>query len=1029
MMSTPLTIADLRPRFSEHEARGLAQDVFGIRAVSMRSLPSDRDQNFHVTSEEDREFVLKIASAAERKEVLDVQNQAMARIAAHSRTVMCPRVCATVSGEKIAPVEGAGGAIHLARMLTYLPGVPLALVRPHTPALIRSLGRLLGTLDRVLEGFDHPAVHRTFEWDLKHVRDVVNRRKSHVALPERRALVERFLDRFEAEVVPVLPELRTSVIHNDANNYNVLVGGDRGSDRHVSGLIDFGDMVHTYTVGELAIAAAYATMDKADPLAAASHMVAGYHAVFPLTELELEVLFFFICMRLCTTACMAAYQRKLEPENEYLSISERPAWALLEQLEAVHPRVARYTFRHACGLPPCPQSASVAAWLKDNPDQIGPVVASDFEEEPPVVLDLSVGSLLLGDLYGMADARALTDLLFGAMKAANTRVGIGRYDEARRLYTSDLFGSGSNELEERRTVHIGMDLFMEAGSPVFAPLDGTIHSVADNAGPLNYGPTLIVQHRVAGGEVVFYTLYGHLSPASLEGMEPGRTVKKGECLARLGDASVNGGWPPHLHVQVITDLLDYEGDFPGVVRHSEREVWLSLCPDPNLLLHIPEDRFPEQSLSQEALLEARGRHLGKNLSLSYRKPLSIVRGFMQYLYDYTGRAYLDAVNNVPHVGHSHPRVVRAAQRQMAVLNTNTRYLHEHLVRYAERLCATLPDPLRVCFFVNSGSEANDLALRLARTHTGRREVIVLEGAYHGNLTTLIEISPYKHDGPGGTGTPPHIHKVTMPDPYRGAYRGTHAGSGRAYSRHVCEAVDRAAQNGPGIAAFIAESLLGCGGQIELPATYLREAYRHVRDAGGVCIADEVQVGFGRMGTHFWGFGTQSVVPDIVTLGKPIGNGHPLGAVVTTPEIAASFHNGMEYFNTFGGNPVSCAVGMAVLDVIEEDALQAKALHVGAHLKAGLERLAVTYPVIGDVRGRGLFIGVELVRDRVSLEPAAGQAAYVVNRMRERGILLSTDGPLHNVLKIKPPLVFTEANADLLVETLGEILEEDGARVA
>jgi len=402
-----------------------------------------------------------------------------------------------------------------------------------------------------------------------------------------------------------------------------------------------------------------------------------------------------------------------------------------------------------------------------------------------------------------------------------------------------------------------------------------------------------------------------------------------------------------------------------------------------------------------------------------------VRGYMQHLYDVEGRRYLDAVNNVPHVGHSHPRVVRAGQRQMAVLNTNTRYLHELLARYAARLVATLPEPLRVVYFVCSGSEANELALRLARAHTGRRGTVVVDVAYHGNTTTLVDISPYKHAGPGGTGAADFVRTVPMPDVYRGPYRDADAGA--LYAQHVAEAVTDIQQDGVGVAAFIAEPLPGCGGQIVPPDGYLAAAYAAARAAGGVCIADEVQTGFGRVGSHFWAFAAQGVVPDIVTMGKPIGNGHPLGAVVTTPEIAASFDNGMEYFNTFGGNPVSCAIGMAVLDVIEEEGLRAHALRTGTHLMDGLRALMDRHPLIGDVRGQGLFIGVDLVRDRATREPAVAQAAYVANRMRERGVLLSTDGPDHNVLKIKPPLAFTAADADLLVATLDDVLAEDDAR--
>jgi 4-aminobutyrate aminotransferase-like enzyme len=470
-------------------------------------------------------------------------------------------------------------------------------------------------------------------------------------------------------------------------------------------------------------------------------------------------------------------------------------------------------------------------------------------------------------------------------------------------------------------------------------------------------------------------------------------------------------------------LPDAATDFPGVAAPSQRAIWRSLCPDPNLLLGIPDHLFPPPPRSKEEILEVRQKHLGPSLSISYQKPLHIVRGQGQYLSDENNQPYLDAVNNVAHVGHNHPRVVKAVQRQMAVLNTNTRYLHDNLVEYAARLTATLPEPLSVCYFVCSGSEANELALRLARTHTAQRDLLVLDGAYHGNTAALIDISSYKFNGPGGSGAPPHVHVLPMPDPYRGLYRGDSEGNGRRYAQHAQEIIENLQAQGKGIAGFIGEPLLGCGGQIVPTKGFFPALFPLVRAAGGVCITDEVQVGFGRVGTHMWAFQTQGVVPDIVTLGKPIGNGHPLAAVVTTPEIAESFANGMEYFNTFGGNPVSCAVGLAVLEVLTFEKLQFHAHDVGNHLLEGLRSLQTQFPLIGDVRGLGLYIGAELVRDHQTLEPAAEEAAYIANRMRDKGILISTDGPLNNVLKIKPPLVFTEENADFLVETLGEILKE------
>ncbi len=344
-----------------------------------------------------------------------------------------------------------------------------------------------------------------------------------------------------------------------------------------------------------------------------------------------------------------------------------------------------------------------------------------------------------------------------------------------------------------------------------------------------------------------------------------------------------------------------------------------------LFLAFHKARSRQKPLSKPRLSSTRRERLGRNLSIAYRDPVKVVRGWKQYLFDDEGRRYIDAYNNVAHVGHSHPRVVEAGRRQMGVLNTNTRYLHDLINRFAERLTSLLPEPLRVCFFVNSGSEANELALRLARAVTHQRDLIVLEAAYHGNTTTLIDISPYKHNGPGGTGAPDWVHAVPIADDYRGVYKRDDPQAGFKYAQHVADTIRHINEQGRGLSGFIAESLPSVGGQIIFPPGYLAEVYRHVREAGGVCIADEVQTGFGRIGSHFWGFELQNVVPDIVVLGKPIGNGHPIGAVITTPAIADAFNNGMEFFSTFGGNPVSCAIGLEVLDVVREEGLQEHAL--------------------------------------------------------------------------------------------------------
>ncbi len=428
-------------------------------------------------------------------------------------------------------------------------------------------------------------------------------------------------------------------------------------------------------------------------------------------------------------------------------------------------------------------------------------------------------------------------------------------------------------------------------------------------------------------------------------------------------------------------------------------------------------------LESEKLLKFRNEHISEAMSLTYRQPLHITRGAGQYLFDDRGGAYLDCVNNVCHLGHCHPRVARAVARQMARLNTNTRYLYDVLALYVEKLLSKFPAKFQYCFLVNSGSEANDLALRLARNYTGGSEMLVLDGAYHGNLTSLIEISPYKFDGPGGKGAPAFVHKLTTPDPYRGPFRGHSQATGLKYAAEAKKVIENVKAENKKLVGLIAEPIMGCAGQVIFPPGYLKLVFDEVHKAGGVCIADEVQVGFGRPGRFFWGFESQEASPDIVTLGKPIGNGHPIGAVVTTEEIARLFVTGMEYFNTFGGNPVSCAAGLAVLEAIEEENLQENAGLVGDYFLKELKKLQKSHRLIGDVRGLGLFIGVELVKDRKTRLPATKEAELIAEKMKKNKILVTTEGPYHQVLKIKPAIIFNQDNVDLFVETLDKILKD------
>jgi 4-aminobutyrate aminotransferase-like enzyme/Ser/Thr protein kinase RdoA (MazF antagonist) len=1009
---------------TESEAERLAREIFSLD-VSAKSLSGEYDDNFHLSSADGREFVLKIMHPAREQSFVEMQCRALQHLAKRASQLCLPRVCPMPSSDAFTVATLSDGTKRLLWLLTYVPGPVLAKVNPHSPELLRSLGEFLGEMDAALRDFSHPAVHRELKWDLARagwIRDYLK----HIEDSARRALVERFLALYESEVVPAVKSLRRSVVYGDANDYNVLISPPWPQPRKVVSVIDFGDMHYGLTVSEVAIAAAYAMLGEKDPLSAAIAVVAGYHTTFPLNEAEISLLYALIGMRLAVSVTNSAHRKSLISDDPYVTISEAHAWEALEKLAAIHPRFAHYAFRDACGLPAVPQSEKVQRWLASNASSAASILDTDLRTAPCVVFDLSVGSTFLGADSSASETENLSEAIFRKMKSAKALVGVGRYNEARLLYTSPLFGASENPTDERRTIHLGIDLFAPPGTQVHAPLAGVVHAVAINTAPLDYGPLVILRHTTGDGEE-FFTLHGHLARESFDALHVGQRIARGQQFARIGDVHENGGWPPHLHFQIIVDLLAHRSDFPGVAPASQRNVWISLSPDPNLLLGIPADRFPHPEPSSAETLSARRALLGENLSISYQQPLKIVRGWMQYLYDDTGRAFLDVYNNVPLVGHSHPRVVRAVQEQIALLNTNTRYLHDNVNRYAERLMRRIPEALRVCYFVNSGSEANELALRLARAHTGREDVIVLEHAYHGHTTTLIDISPYKFDGPGGRGRKPWVRVAPIPDDYRGPYRRDDAAAGTKYAQHVAEILQNIRAEGHSVAAYIAETLPSVAGQIVFPPGYLAETYKHVRAAGGVCIADEVQVGFGRLGTHFWGFETQGIVPDIVVFGKPIGNAFPLAAVVTTPEIAASFNNGMEFFSTFGGNPVACAAGIAVLDVLEEECLQENALRVGSYLIARLKSLQQKHALIGDLRGSGLFLGIDLVIDRESREPAPNQATYVVNRLRERGILTGTDGPYHNVIKLRPPLVFSQTDADLFVATLDIILAEDAAQ--
>ena len=1001
------------PKLSESEVSNSVQEYYGLEGT-LHPLPGDRDQNFLLESPGGQKHVVKVSSLDEVQEIIEFETEMITRLS-NDTNGLIPSVIPAISGTSLVTHENQQGHHYRLRILEFLPGTLLAEVNPRSDALLMNLGERMAELGSVLGAYpDHPPPRINFEWALGRAGSIMEKSLS-VLDSAQRTLIELTLKDFRDNEREFLG-LGSQIIHGDVNDHNVLVSLNKEGQARISGIIDLGDAHSAPRVFDLAIAIAYGILGTADPLLAASEITRGYYANQPLLEIEIDVLMTLVCARLGQSVCIASLRRHHGDTDPYHLISEADAWNTLSLLAAIPRKISSGTLRQACGLEACSQSAQLQKWLAS--EDFEDVIAVPENPNALGILDLSISS---PDLTGRDsdDTADFSNRVFQKMRSDGLTLGIGRFMEPRGFYLADQFEGRSGDPRESRTIHLGIDVFQEPGTEIHAPLAGRVHTVRENKNRLDYGPTLILEHSAPSG--LFWTLYGHLEKASVENLKTGDSIDAGQPIARIGTYPENGDWPPHLHFQIITDLMGFEGNFPGVALPRDRTVWASFCPNPNLILNLPLETMYEEP---EGLNKRREQVLSPNLSLSYETPIHIVRGKGSYLFDVLGRSYLDCVNNVAHVGHEHPRVVGAGQKQMGVLNTNSRYLHGGIIEYAERLSKLFPEPLSVCLFVNSGSEANELALRMARTYTGGTGIAVLEGGYHGNTQGLIDVSHYKFEGSGGYAPPSWTRTALVPDEFRGRYRRDDPSRATLYAADVGEALRHLDSEGHHPAAFLSESLLSCAGQIEPPQGYLTAAYEHARAAGALCIADEIQVGFGRLGSHMWGFETQGALPDIVTLGKPMGNGHPIGAVVTTREIAEAFDNGMEFFSSFGGNPVSTAIALAVLDILKDEKLQANATTVGTALKTGLDTLMQSHGCIGDVRGRGLFLGIEFVNSREALTPAPEIAHYVVEHLKKRGILLGSDGPDHNVIKIKPPMSFSGSDADRVINELDQVLAHD-----
>jgi len=983
-------------------------DINGKASV----LPGELDFNFRIKIENGDGYILKISRPYEDEKYLDFQQQLLQFVEFNGQNIISPQVIKDKNGKAISEITDEFGKQRKVRLLSWILGRIWSSVNPQLEDLRFSLGEQCGLLTKALQGFDHPEAHRDFVWDI--AQSLWTKDHIHLFDGKEKEILSSFQHSFET-TQSSYSKLRKAVVHNDANDNNVIVSEGLINPK-VKAAIDYGDAIYTQIINDVAIACAYAIMHHNDPLDAALPIVRGYHSAFALQEDELVHLYNAIAMRLVISVTKSAINKIEEPDNEYLLISEKPAWEVLKKWHTINDEFSYFNFREVCGFNAHPNEDKFKTWADKNNFKLSSLFPT-IDKSEIYQLDLSVSSKWIGHQQDYDDLDLFQFKIDKLQAQQSDKIIAGGYLEPRSFYTSTAYDKIANKGRESRTIHLGIDFWLPALTSVNAILDGEVIIAVNAAGDKEYGGLVILKHMVEG--LVFFTLYGHLTIESALKNKIGDIVKKGKKIANLGNYPENGNWAPHLHFQVMLSTLDFKMDYPGVAYVDQIEVWKSICPDPNILFKS-EALYTNETITNDELIKYRKEHLGKSLSLQYKIPIKMVRGAGQYLMDQYGRKYLDTVNNVAHVGHEHPSVVKVGQEQMALINTNSRYLHENINALAQELIETLPPTLNVLHFMNSGSEANELAIRMVKAATGELDIIASEVGYHGNTNMCIDISSYKFDGKGGQGAPEHTHIFPLPDAFRGKYRGEN--SGVLYAQEVQKQIDIIHAKGRGVGAFIIEPIISCGGQIELPGGFLEKSYKAVRAAGGLCISDEVQTGCGRMGKTFWGFQLHNVVPDIITIGKPLGNGHPLAAVACTQEVADKFANGMEYFNTFGGNPVSCAIGTEVLRTVKREKLQENALIVGEYLKSELKKLALEFPIIGEVRGQGLFLGIELVD--TEMNPLAEHTDYLVNRMKNHGILMSIDGPDHNVLKIKPPMVFTKENAEELIFYLQKIFVED-----
>lgn len=1013
-MTAPLDEGLPRPQIDTRLAAELAGDLFGISG-RVQELGSQQDRNFLIQAAEGRRYLLKISNPASTRAEVEAQNAVMAAVRHAGQEealpgLRAPRVLPSPAGREIEPVT-LGGREHLVRLLDFLDGEPLIGFPYAGPGTLAGLGALAGRLSLALDGLEHPGLERRLQWDLRRAPEVIDSLARFVRDEDRRERVLRAARNAARRLEGLTAELPQQAVHGDLTDDNVVAVRRESGEPELAGIIDFGDAMRSWRIAELVMVCTTALHREPERPLAVLPAVTGFHRHRALLEAEAEALWPLLVLRGAVLVVSGEQQLAVDPGNDYAAEAIEREWDVFTSAESLDAAVAGSALRTALGLGRTPVQTVLAGSTPDAVPGASDGTSLLPEDVTGRVVDLSWESRQLRDGEWLEPGSCGTDPEPTAVERRRIdevlgagEVAVLRYGEP-RLTRTGVPGTGAPE-----NTALFAELHSAAALQVRAPFAGTLHATArgmmlraddDSAALLMQGfirgdeqPAQPV--RVQAGEPVGTSgalRLWHLTATALAGAEPdGSGLPEPRAFVRAAELD---GWEP-----VFADPAPFIG--------------AHVLPAPRRARRVD----PAADLTRrEAAFDALQGHY-------YQAPPQIERGWREFLIDTDGRHYLDMVNNVAAVGHGHPRLADAAADQWRMLNTNSRFHYRVVAEFSERLLSLMPPGFDTVLLVNSGTEAVDLALRLGQAFTGRPDVMCVHESYHGWSIGADAVSTSLSDNPLADETRPDwVHPVSPPNAYRGRYRG--AGAGQRYAAEAEAELTRLAAAGRPVGTYIAEPRNGNAGAIPTPPGYLEQIYAAVRAQGGIVIADEVQVGCGRLGEVFWGFQEHGVVPDIVTVAKALGNGHPLGAVITRKEIAQALTRQGAFFSSAAGSPVSCRIGLEVLDIIEEEGLQANAAAVGERLRAGVHALAGRHRLIGAVHGRGLYQGIELVRDRETLEPAIAETRALCARMLELGVVVQPTGDRQNVLKVKPPMCLSPASADHFIAALDRVLTELG----